>query len=101
MGAVIPDVEGLECVTLITFEDFADGRSTVVLTLDGKAESGRISKDVSDPASLGFTLESEEAEGDELTLELEGREDEGLANSPALLIGAGLDDQGPLLYDCE
>lgn len=100
VGAVIPDVAGLECVTLITFEDFADGRSTVVLTVDGKAETGRISKDVSDPASLGFTLVSEEAEGNDLTLELEGREKEGIANSPALLIAAGLDDAGPLLYDC-
>ncbi len=101
VGAIIPDVEGLECVTLITFEDFVDGDSSIVMTVDGGAEEDRISKKIAaDSASAGFTVLSEKAEGDQVTIELRGREQEGVANSPALLIAAGFDDTGPLIYDC-
>ena len=101
VGAVIPEVEGLECVTLITFEDFVDGKSRIAMTIDGRADTESISKQIAkDSASAGFNVVSEEAAGDTVTIELEGREDEGLANSPALLIAAGLDDNGALLYDC-
>jgi hypothetical protein len=102
IGAVIPDVEGLECVSLVTFEDFVDGRSGIQMTVDGEADAKNISKQLEqDSASAGFTVASEDANGDTATIELKGRDDEGLANSPAILIAAGFDDNGPLLYDCE
>ena len=37
-GAIIPEVEGLECVTLITFEDFVDGKSIIFMSIDGEAD---------------------------------------------------------------
>jgi len=38
--------------------------------------------------------------GDVLTLELLGRDEEGLANSPALSLLVFTDDMGDVLYDC-
>lgn len=102
IGAIVPEVEGLECVSLITFEDYLDGTSTVSMTVDGGADAKKISDQLEkDSASAGFVVTSEDAEGDVVTLELDGLEEDGLANSPALLIAAGFDDSGSLLYDCE
>ena len=40
------------------------------------------------------------AEGDVITIEALGRDDEGFANSPALLLLALTDEEGDPLYDC-
>ncbi|MDX6587354.1 MAG: hypothetical protein QOI31_1827 [Solirubrobacterales bacterium] len=102
-AAVVPDeAEGEECVELIAFEDFLDETFRLYITVDGEAKSSQLSKDLTDEAlSLGFKVESEETEGDTITLELQGvTETEQLVNSPAVLVGATLDENGPLLYDC-
>lgn len=100
-AAIVPEVEGLECVEMITFEDTVDGLASMDVTVTGGADADGFSKQLrQDSASAGFTVASIEAEGDTATVELEGRDEEGLANTPALLIGAGFDDTGDLLYDC-
>ena len=100
-GAIVPDVDGLECVELVGFEDFVDGTATVYITVDGEAATERVSEQLKkDSASVGFSVASIEAGGDTTTIELEGRDEEGIANSPALLIAAGFDVNGALLYDC-
>ena len=94
-AAIIPEVEGLECVTLITFEDFVDGKSNIALTVDGEADTKNISNELNESAeSTGFTIASEEADGDTVTILLEGQEG-GLANSPALLIATGWTTTAP------
>ena len=50
---------------------------------------------------VGFDVTSQDAEGDTITLELEGVDADQLVNSPALLVATGLDETGPPLYDCE
>ncbi len=100
--AMIPDAEDLECVSLITFEDFVDGRMDVHLTVEGKADDNRVPSELSrDIVTIGFEVDSTEVNGDVVTLHLTGREDENIANSPALVVYSGLDDAGPLLYTCE
>ncbi len=99
--ATIPEVEGTECISLIAYEDFVDGTADLFITVDGKADADRLGKDLRKTSgSVGFEILSAEAEGDTLTVELQGLEEEGVANSPALLVGFALDENGDLLYDC-
>jgi hypothetical protein len=101
-AAVVPEVEGGECIELIAFEDFVDETFRLYITVEGDAKSSQLSKDLPDEAlSLGFKIASEDTQGDTITLQLDGlTETEQLVNSPAVLVGATLDENGPLLYDC-
>ena len=86
---------------MIAFEDFVDETFTLYITVDGKAKSSELDKDLRDEAvSLGFNIKSEDTQGDTIALELEGTDAEQLVNSPAVLVGATLDDNGPPIYDC-
>ncbi len=99
--AMIPESKNVECVSLITFEDFVDGTMDVHVTVDGEADDKRVADKLSrDIDTIGFLTESIEASGDTVTLHLTGRDEEGLANSPALMVYSALDETGPLLYDC-
>lgn len=104
VGAVVPEGKGAECIELVSFEDFVDETFRFYITVDGKAEPSRLSKDLSDEApGVGFDIVSEDVKGDSITLELEGvegAETAQLVNSPAVLVAAVLDETGPLLYDC-
>jgi hypothetical protein len=98
---LIPEGEGTECISSVAYEDFVDGTTDLFITVDGKADTARLAKDLPKTAgSIGFEVISTEAEGDTLTVELEGLEAEGVANSPALLVVFALDQTGPLLDDC-
>jgi hypothetical protein len=101
-AAVVPETEGTECIELIAFEDFVDETFTLYITVDGKAKSSRLDKNLAVEAkSLGFDIASKDTEGDTITLKLKGvTETEQLVNSPAVLVGATLDEDGPLIYDC-
>ena len=102
VGAVVPrGVEGLDCVTLVAYEDFVNGDAELQITVDGQADEESLSKQIrQDSESAGFTFDSAQAEGETLTVVLKGRDAEGIANNPSLLIGTGFDETGPLLYDC-
>ena len=101
IGAIVPEIEGLECVSLVTFEDFVNGEATIDVTVDGEADPDGVSRRLKvDASSIGFTVSSVKADADTLTIELEGRDEEGLANSPTLLIASEFDQDGALLYDC-
>ena len=105
IGAMVPEGKDAECIELLSFEDFVDESFRFYITVAGKAESSRLSKNLKDEASsLGFTIASEDAQGDTIALELEGietAEAAQLVNSPSVLFIVGLDEMGPLIYDCK
>jgi hypothetical protein len=102
VGAVVPETADEECVELVSFEDFVDETFRFHITVDGEADVSKLSKTLAREApGVGFDVVSQEAQGDTITLELEGVDSEQLVNSPALLVATSLDETGPPLYDCE
>lgn len=104
--AAIPAEKGfetgvvIECIDTLTFTDPVDGTSAIEIGVAG-ADEKNLPPDFEEVAtSAGFTVESVVAEGDVITIEALGRDDEGFANSPALLLLALTDEEGDPLYDC-
>ena len=101
-GAVVPEAEEAGCIEVVTFEDFVDENAEVHITTDGDADPAQLSKDLRvDALGLGFELIGEKAQGNTLTLEFKGTETAELVNSAVVIVAAGLDETGPLLYACE
>ncbi len=90
----------LDCVESVTYTDPVDGTSKVVVTVP-EADVEKLPPDLEGQSStLGFDIESVAAEGDAVTIDLLGRDQQGLENSPALFILNFTDENGDLLYDC-
>jgi hypothetical protein len=98
--ATIPETEGLECVDSITYEDPIDGTVSVRVAVPS-ADEKKLDEFESYLQTIGFAVTSIKEEEDALEIEFQSRQfEDGVTNSPALLVFVLTDEDGKPFYDC-